>query len=162
MAWVAPSTYSVSQVVTAATLNQDIRDNSLYLLARPNGFSKLTGGAYTTTSGSFVDIDATNLSKTITMAGTKVLVAFFGNVSNAGASTGYFDVAVDGTRYGGTQGLVNVLYGSFANDKVSFAIIITVTAGTHTFKMQWMTTGGTLQLTSTTVTPVFFGVQEVA
>lgn len=31
MAWTAPSTYSVSQVVTAALLNTDIRDNLAYL-----------------------------------------------------------------------------------------------------------------------------------
>ena len=94
---------------------------------------------YSTTSTTFVDVDATNFSFTVstTSADQKVLVGFVGSVTNNGNL--YFDIDLDGTRVGGDDGvmvLVPALYNYGKN--ASFTRMVNVsTSGSHTFKLQW-------------------------
>jgi hypothetical protein len=125
-------------------MNVHIRDNLLALKAPPTSSYVLNQGAdYTTTSTSFVDLDATNLALTITTTGGDVLIGFYGYVYNATGST-FFDVLLDGVRVAGDDGLLRTSTAAFpfscAYLKVSLA------AGSHTFKLQWKVNTGTTTL----------------
>lgn len=142
MAWVNPITWTVSQLVTAANLNEQVRDNMNYLFARNSGRAELTGD-FTTTSTSFTDL--TGLTVTFTTYGGQVLVGFSGNCSNNGASNNDFTIAVDGVDAGdGTNGITG-----FSTGTVRFPVSITyitvaLSAGSHTIKMRCKTSATTL------------------
>lgn len=124
---------------------------------------------FTTTSTSFVDIDADDLSITITTVGGDVIVVMNFLViatPTTPSEEGYFDLDVDGGRIGGDDGL-SIIKG--INSQVSFLLHISgLSAGSHTFKPQWkVSSGGTLTLfkgkpTSSTGVYGQFFVKEVA
>lgn len=97
---------------------------------------------YTTTSTVFVDIDSTNLKFTLTTNGLDVLIGFYGIVKgfSGGAPITYFDVAVDGNRIGGDDGLVgdHVNNGAYVGQTFTFVYLLSgLSAGSHTFALQW-------------------------
>ncbi len=137
--WTSPVTWNPGQVVAASDLNAQLRDNLIYLFARPQGVVKRDNGAsYTTTSTSFVDIDGTNLKITLNISGSAVLLGFTG--------CGYlaqFDFLIDSTRYAsaGADGLVDA--GGALGPICMIGLVTGLAAGSHTFKVQWKVTGGT-------------------
>lgn len=153
MAWNDPVTFAVGQLVTADDLNEQLRDNLNYLFARPAQHKALNNSDYTTTSGSFVDIDQTDpydLTVSLETSGGDVWVHFHGcfvmtNTDLASRARGALDFTVDGTRHGNTDGCVTLGEGGFSDHAdneggtpVSFDYIIEgLAAGTHTFVMQW-------------------------
>ena len=142
-AWLAPRRHGPADVIK--------RDNS---------------SAYTTTSATFVDVDATNLAITITTHGGPVLVCFAGSAAHSDNTNGivHFDVDVDGTRYGDSfaDGICQKPKAGY--DNVSFAVIVNgLDPGSHTFKLQWREDGtGTAYLQSDpTEGGVFFSAVEL-
>jgi hypothetical protein len=125
--------------VTADLLNAHLRDNLNALKAPPSAhFEANETSDYTTTSTTFVDVDATNLTLTITPTGQEVMVHCHGNVISSDSwGRVFFDVAVDGSRIGGDDGIVQI-QGNIT-PAFSFTRLITgLTAGqAHTFKLQW-------------------------
>jgi hypothetical protein len=154
MAWVTPRTWVPEELVTANLLNTHLRDNLNALKNPPSArYEPNEGSDYTTTSTSFVDVDATNLALTITTAGGDVMVGFHGLVApdNVGAARVLFDVAVDGTRTAGNDGITGTTQegseGGARPKNVSFVRLISgLAAGSHTFKLQWRTNTGTATL----------------
>lgn len=144
--WTTPKTdWQINEIVDAADMNA-IGDNLAALKAPPSAQYTRTSADYTTTSTSFVDVDATNLAHTITTTGGDVLIVFVAPVTNsASASNVFFDVLLDGVRIGGTDGLIiqtvaTAVYASV----VCFAVLKTgLAAGSHTFKLQWKVGSGT-------------------
>lgn len=153
MTWTAMTDLSAGDLVTEAHMDA-IRGNIEYLLAPNHERQQRTGaGDYTTTSTTFVDIDATNLACTITTYGGPVLVVVTGSAYHS-AANGYcnFDIDVDGNREGGVvRGLHSVqdtVGGALV--PVAFPHLVTgLSAGSHTFKLQWCTLAGTLTLLNT-------------
>lgn len=142
MAWTTPVTWTTNQLVTAADLNAQVRDNLNYLFNGRPKFSILrdNNANYTTTSLTFVDVDGTNLKGTLALSGGAVLLGF--NCAMVGLNIrGYFDFAVDGTRVGtaGTNGLMRQTEGNGGGDGgVSLVALVTgLSAGSHTFTIQW-------------------------
>jgi len=144
MAWTTPRTWVTGELITATLMNAHIRDNLSALKDPPTDEAVRTGVAdYTTTSTSFVDVDATNLALTITTAGGDVMVGMTGTLTNTDATyMTFFDVDVDGTREGGVNGIT---HGHGTSPKpVGFVWMVRgLSAGTHTFKLQWRVNGGT-------------------
>lgn len=145
MAWTAPKTWS-SEPLTSADMNTHIRDNLNHLKDRHdiNALYDLDEGAnYTTSSTSFVDVDATNLALTITTHGGAVLVGFAGAVANATTNDTrvYFDIEVDGVRHGGDDGILCHQAGQDDDQhpqNCSFVILIDgLSAASHEFILQW-------------------------
>jgi hypothetical protein len=163
MAWTTPITWTAGTVVGAANLNEQLRDNFNYLLSRPRQAIKRTAGAdYTTTSTSFVNIDATNLSINLTMSGSAVLVAFSGVLRQT--ESVFLDFSVDGTRHANTSNGIGVAtLTSTANDQLAgYTILVTgLSVGSHTFNAMWRVASGTGVLRAIN-SPVFFSVIEVA
>ncbi len=141
--WTTPKTWTVDELVTASAMNTHLRDNLNALKTPPSAHYECDESSdYTTSAGAWVDVDATNLALTITTNGGDVLVHFHGNVYGSSAHV-WLDVAVDGTREGGDDGIVRARQSDY--DTVSFTRLITgLSAGEHTFKLQWKSSNGTL------------------
>lgn len=154
MTWSAPATWTTDQVVTAADLNQELRDNLIALKDPPSDNYELNEGADDTTSStSFGDVDATNFALTIITTGGDVMVNLAGaSIDNAtGSARTFFDIDVDGVRAGGDDGIARIEQGTSGganvNMLVSFSYLITgLAAASHTFKLQWKVSAGTSKL----------------
>jgi hypothetical protein len=140
MAYTTPKTWS-NEPLVASDLNTHLRDNLEEIKDPPSANYELNESAdYTTTSTSFVDIDATEgkLQLTINTNGGDVLVHFHGTLTANGALSAYFDIDVDAARNGGDDGIEGVSISTNTPVTVSFTRLITgLAAGSHTFKLQW-------------------------
>jgi hypothetical protein len=149
--WATPvKTWADNNLVAASDLNAEIRDRMDFLKSPPTAQYTLNQASdYTTTSTSFVDVDGTNLVLTITTAGGDVLIGFSGLVGNNGNTQNVlFDVLLDGVRIGGDDGLIGMRTAAAgAASPVSLLFLKTgLSAGSHTFKLQWRTTATTATL----------------
>lgn len=178
MAWTTPQTWVDGNVLTAAELNEQVRDNLNFLFSKPGDNYVMNEAAdYTTTSTLFVDVDATNLALTITTGGGDVLIWFNGVMSGTGTPS-YLsvDVLLDGSRLAGDDGILtlgsnnNGIISQYQGDKwqnMGFAYLKTgLSAGSHTFKLQWKVSTGTATLYAGAATTYFdihpqFGVKEL-
>jgi len=120
----------------------------------------LTSGNITTTGTSFADI-ASGLNITLTTGARRCLVGLiaWGN-NNTASATDSTDVEIDGTRIGGTFGLMS----GKNTDHFSLAFTFltdVLTAGSHTFKPQWKVDSGTGTLFASSTAPCIFFVQEL-
>jgi hypothetical protein len=127
---------------------------------------KRSTGDYTSNSTSFVDVDGTNLALTITTRAHRCLVSFTGTATTTGGAAGiFFEVLVDGVAMGGGLGGVFGLSVPTATNahNVAFALITDVlSAGSHTFKLQYRTSANTVKINGDgTVYTARFSVAEL-
>lgn len=163
--WTTMNNLTTGDLVTEADMDA-IRSNIEYLHAANHDLVEhVEGTSYTTTSTTFVDVDAADLAQTLTTTGGNVLVLCTLVVSHptAGARV-EFDLEVDGARQGQDFGLAYV-YGSAITTQQPVALALVadgLSAAAHTFKLQWRVSGGTATLYSTSgTTPVVFHVIEL-
>lgn len=118
------------------------------------------GSELQTTSTSFVDM--TGQSITITTEAVRCLVIFAASANNSNAgSLVCFDLNIDGTRHANTtNGLIEVANSN--KTPVCFTVLTDVlSAGSHTFKIQWRVSANTGGIASQTSTcPITFQVIE--
>lgn len=169
--WTAPRTWETNDLVSANDLNQELRDNLEYLKSPVTALYNVNEASnYSTTSTSFVDVDGTDLALTIVTTGGDVMVGFCASFINSTADARtYFDIAVDGTRKAGDDGLaMGEAESANAMESVGFVYLIRgLSAGSHTFKLQWKVSAGTSTLyagagTSTADIHPQFWVREVS
>ncbi|MFQ3536758.1 MAG: hypothetical protein SNJ58_12870 [Aggregatilineales bacterium] len=165
MTWTTPTTWSAAQVVTATQLNEQLRDNLNYLISRPHGRVLHTAASnYTTSSPSFADIDPTNLSLSLTLSGSAVLVGFSGLVETGSGVMACFDLSVDGVRFtAAPHGLVApYILAGVPRWPVSYTVLVVgLTVGSHVFGPMWCAVGGSITLFAVS-NPVSFWALEVA
>ena len=172
MGWSTPPTVASGAVISASTFGNVVRDDLLYLLTRPSAAVKRDNGAtYTTTSTTFVDIDGTNLTATLSMNGGVALVGFAGVIRNLSTDqSALLDITYDSVRVGaaGTNGLVRVQPVATAHAEyiTMLALITGLSVGSHTFRPQWrVQAAGTIGLFSGNGTlgedliPTFFAIE---
>ena len=142
MTWTAPATWTAAQVVGATDLNTQLRDNLIYLVgggSPPAAIVREGVADYSTSSTSFVDVDVTNLIRTITPQGGKIWGWFACRLTadNTASSEAQVDVILDSTtRFGGTNGAAYQPQNS-AN-WICFPFYFSTTAGVaHTIKPQY-------------------------
>jgi len=150
MSWTDPRTWAVGEVVTATLLNEQLRDNLNALkVTNSDEYTLDESSDYTTTSTSFVDVDATNLALNLTTTGGDILVGFAGMMRPIGSSPRvYFDIDIDGAAAGddGIWG-IGTLNGTYT--PLSFTRLFTgITSGAHIIKLQWKVSGGSINLAS--------------
>jgi hypothetical protein len=152
MSWTEPKTWT-NEPLVAGDLNTHLRDNLEALKEPPTAHYELNESAdYSVTSTSFVNVDGTKLSLTISTSGGDVMLAFHGFVrAGTNSDTLYFDVEMDGARIGGDDGIIAAMRaasgGTPTRIPVSFVRLVTsLAAGSHTFKLQWKVSGGTGEL----------------
>ena len=140
MTWNTPLTWQVDQLVTEADLNSQLRDNLNFLKDPPTAFIQLDEDQdYASTSNEFVDVDRQKLALSVTTAGGDLLVVFFGMVRNDYTSAGVaLDIALDGARIGGDDGLIGVAPAFRDWMPVSMAVMVReLAAGPHNLFLQW-------------------------
>jgi hypothetical protein len=145
--WTANRTWVAGEVVTAAIMNQYIRDNLDYLKARPLlDVSDLDGTVSNTTSTSFVDI--TGASGDITSSTGRILCIATLTVSGNGANNSVYTFSVGGTDAGNaTYGLGYLTMTTTAN-MITIVHFSSVTAdAATTIKLRHRVTGGTSTVT---------------
>lgn len=156
MAWIQPKTWS-SEPLIASDMNTHIRDN-LNALKDPPTESYEFNTNYSTTSTSFVDVDATNLSLTITTTGGDVLIGAMLYHDNGRI---YFDVTQDGARLGdSSHGLASS--NGFEGMTTLLFLVTGLAAGTYTFNLQWKVGTGTRNLNLNPAPTNQFWVREVS
>jgi uncharacterized protein YrrD len=135
-------------------------DNKVLVSSR----CSIVSGNFTFTASGFVNIDTNTVSLTITTQGnTKVIIGVTGSCKDdAGGNSMCFDITQDGTRLGGVNGIM-FLTSTGANYTLPIAINFmtdVLSAGSHTFKLQTYTSGGTMTIYANTTAPLNFWVQE--
>lgn len=106
---------------------------------RSAGNYTITGAGSTT----FADVDGTNLSFTITTGARRCLIVVqaVGYVNNAAGAIG-LDIDLDGARLGGaTGGLCFMAQHATASEQLNLSfpyVTDTLSAASHTFKLQWL------------------------
>lgn len=148
MAYTTPHTWN-DELVTNEQWTIELKDNFLALKDPPSqNYESNEGADYTKAGGTWANVD-TDFNFSITTTGGDVWIQFMGFVSVGGTtpSIAYIDVAVDGTRIvnQAAAGLAVVL-GSLAGIvgiPVTFSHMVTgLSAGIHTFNLQWATNSG--------------------
>lgn len=147
--YATPRTWLPDDALVAADFNDEIRDKILALKTPANGHSEVNEASdYTTSSTSFGDVDATDMAITIITGGGDVEVSVVCSIiNNTLTSRTYFDIyeSVAGGRVGGDDGICESgTANTSAPQVVSFTYqIASLSAGSHTFKLQWKVSGGT-------------------
>lgn len=140
--WTAPKTWVAGVTLTAADMNQYVRDNMDWLKAPPKGTVQMSGTSnFTTTSTSFVDVSTTDFQMSITTTGGAVFGWFVVTVSNSsGTNYANFDVVIDGVSVSGASNGVVGGIRLAASTTVSVMIPFYksgLSAAAHTIKLQF-------------------------
>lgn len=125
---------------------------------------RLTGGNYSTTSTSFIDVDGTNAVLTVTTGGGPVLVNVGAVVLNTTAGGNVcLDLLVDNVRRGEDCGLmIATTRAAGARHPAAFSHLMALSAGEHTIKLQWRVDAGQgYLLASTDDVPLSLSAVEV-
>lgn len=138
MAWTTPKTWNVGESLTAADLNEQLRDN-MELLKSPQSKHREPNDTtdYTTSNQAFVPIDNANLALQITPNGGDVLAHFHAYV-DATNETAFFDIEVNGVRVGGDEGITAAV----GRTPIAFTRLIPNVSGATTFKLMWKSASG--------------------
>ncbi len=148
MAWTTPKTdWATGELVAASDMNA-IGENlaALDTVRETVAAHTMTEDIAITDQREFVDADSSNLNLTITTAGGDVLVHFHGEVRLSGRAGCRFDIAVDGIRQGGDDGIGEARTWNSAYTIASFSRLIqNLSAGSHTFKLQ-VKSGGSVNM----------------
>lgn len=168
MAWTDIPDKSTGDQMDETWYDTHFKANMEYLLSPSHeAIVRNNSGNYSTTSTSFVDVDATNLAVTLTTYGGPVLIAISALVYNTTSGNAvYLDVDIDGTRYGNSYscGLLRFISPSASAEQpaVLCFLIKNLTAGSHTFKLQWCTAAGTANMRPySPYCPALFSVIEI-
>ncbi len=106
-------------------------------------------GDYTTTSGTFADIDGTNMTKDVVCTASSILVLLLtGSIYCSSTAQAVFDFSVGGSLVGGSSGLQEITIGATTATvrALNMMHVIVPGAGTKTCKPRWKTDAGTLTL----------------
>jgi hypothetical protein len=107
-----------------------------------SGVAAATGGQTTTST---TPVDVTGASVTFTTTGGRVLLLFSGYCSNGAANqTCYFSLVQDGATAGQFAAATSATASAIGT--VSMVMILSPSAGSHTWKVQWSVTGNTSTL----------------
>lgn len=140
-----PRTWANDDFMLASLLNTHLVDASMFLKSRPFGNTVMTS-TVNTTSTSFTELTGSRV--TLTTTGGNILIAVCGIFSNSTTGTeNYFDLAIDGTRYGdATVGLTQITCPNNNYPDCLSMILFTSTppsAASHTFSMYWKVSANT-------------------
>lgn len=155
MAWTAPKTWT-NEPLVATDMNTHIRDNLLALKEPPTGHYEADEGSNrTTTSTSFVNVDASGpdidgiFRQTLVTNGGDIQIHFHGNVHGSAAGDMVFlNVSMDGAVLALNDGFIGIICATGTNappgNPIGFTRLITgVSAGSHIFRLMWKVDTGT-------------------
>lgn len=136
--WTTPYTWSNGELVTAALLNTYLRDNLDWLKA-PAAVAAVGTSNISTTSTTLVDM--TNMSGSLTMVGTRLLVGFLGSVRSDSSRILVMGVRIDAVT---TNFVHRDQPVTTQREADWFARVTGVTPGSRTISIGWQTSAGTM------------------
>ena len=165
MAWTTPSTYTAGAILTAASLNTNVRDNTnaLYTTVQRLGFQQRTTNSVSSTTSFAAASDLFTTSISFTADGTSAYrIVFYSSAGDTGAATRdlFVSLSVSGTETGrlnmydaGARVLAPCVYQRF----------LTPTAGVKTINFRHYQAGGATTLigdagTGSLATPMYMAV----
>lgn len=155
MAWNGLFSWIAGNPIRAQQLTDYVNANLDYLL-KPNQIRRQeANGSHNTTSTSFVSVTS-NWQASITTNGGHILMMVSGHlaVTGSGANTAEIRIDIDGsTQITAVRTKVSTPFG--------FAYLLDgLSAGSHTFTLQWKTTGGTATIDKTLL-PLTWAIVEI-
>jgi hypothetical protein len=158
MAWTTPATWVAGTVLEAADLNEQLRDNMIYVHAgKPATQLIVYGGDYTGSGSGWVDVDAANLSVTLSTTTGRVLVVGAAAVSASSGHNVGVGFSLDGVLWHIAHG-----YGDLTPETVPINVLVLgLSVGSHTFRLQWNPFGTSSTLSANAGQPCYFGVCEL-
>ncbi|MCY4021346.1 MAG: hypothetical protein OXG39_18205 [Chloroflexi bacterium] len=140
MAWTNPKTdWADGDLVSASDMNA-VGEN-LMALRQPSksvAVHSTSVGYSRGASHEFTDVSSDNLNLAMTTAGGDVLVHFHGTMGMGQLTSVALDIEVDGSRLGGSSGILVCSPRYSTAWPVSLTRLIqNLNAGSHTFKLQW-------------------------
>ena len=152
MAWTTPKTdWETGELVAASDMNEIGENSGGVESSRRPQLEYTTERHYNVSLGNadFADVDSANMNLTITTTGGDVLVHVYTvSVILAGNTPAYFDLEVDGVPFGWQQmafretaQIIIALVRDYPFEHFS-RLIQSLSAGSHTFKLQWRTNRG--------------------
>ncbi|MCY4540588.1 MAG: hypothetical protein OXE52_20390 [Chloroflexi bacterium] len=138
MTWTTPKTdWATGELITANDMNA-VGENLTVLKSPAMAVYTTTEDINALTNSEFVDVDSINLNLAITTAGGNVLAHFDGVMVRGSRDTeSCLDIAVNGVRIGGNQGLMRVKVEDEYISQSFTRVIQNLGAGNHTFRLQW-------------------------
>lgn len=163
MAWTAPITAVAGTPISSTFWNMQVRDNVAYVHSGKPITVIDHGVSSYAVSTNFADVDAANLSVTLSTTTGRVLVAaiatFYGTLGTTSAD---LDYTIDGVRQGGAQGLAHRQLVINTRVSVEFVHIVTgLSIGSHTFRLQARTALSNVSILSSADDKVHFSVVEL-
>lgn len=143
--WFPPKDWTPGETLLESDFDEQFSSNLLFLKTPTQ--DRISAGTTTnTTSASFVDISGVTI--TMTTNAYKCNVIFGCTIGLSVAATVVMTLLIDGTSVGDASwGLQTITRGAASNDAIGFTFPTDVlSAASHTFKMQWKTSAGTLTL----------------
>lgn len=137
--WTAPRTWATNDLITAALLNQHLRDNLEALKTPPTAHYEMNEAAdITLSSTTWADV-STKFNLTITTSGGDILVGFCGAILAPSTGLTYFDIMVDGVAVSGDDGMILIYEPNTASiQNASFTRLLTgYGSGSHTIKLRY-------------------------
>jgi hypothetical protein len=149
MAWTAPRTWNVGELVTASMMNTHVRDNLSALKTPPSSYVDINTTDFTTSSTSFTAL--TGYTVTVDGAGGDMLCTCT-MTWNHSSATGriYFNLYLDGVAQVADDGIASFYLGGMTNSGSAFLTYTLVwhvkvpAAGSHTYAVYVKTSGATL------------------
>lgn len=135
-----PRTLLPNEYLGATQINREVIDLLRFAIFEKAPQVLLREGVadYTTSANAWVDVDAANLIRTVSCKTTKLIAwATFDTSVNLSAVAGAYDLTLNGTRVGGTYGLLHVDINQRRNVIVGPYIWTNVANGTYTIKLQY-------------------------
>lgn len=144
MAWVAPRTWVTNEVVTAAMMNQDVRDNSTDLDSRTTTSGAEVTTSETTTSTAYTDLATSGPAVTVT-TGTVAMVSLRGEIFNSAAgNASIMSFAISGATTSAAADAKSVYVKGTAAFGIGGVFRATgLTAGSNTFTAKYRVDAGT-------------------
>lgn len=133
----AMSDYTANQQITDTDINYVIHNDDFLRNPPEASYSPSTGAANITTSSATM-VDLTSFTVTLTSQGRMLYVLF---AARANGTTARFDILLDGISVTGDNDGVGA---PGATGEVSVIRLLTASAGSHTVKIQWRSTSGTV------------------
>lgn len=155
MAWNDPNEveWDVGDILTSQDLKDYVRDNLLALKDPPSAHYEVNESSdLSLTATSWDNVDATEgkFQHTLSTNGGALLVGLNMVLGGGNGDRVYLDIAVDGTRIGGNEGIHAILTTGVANPidgSGSFVRLIPdLPAGTHIIKLQYKVAAGPITL----------------
>lgn len=167
VAWTTPITWANLDPITETKLNQQLRDNMLWLKSPAKGMVTIRNVAnVTVTSTSFVAVDDAQFTIDADFTGGDISLEFNGTLSPQTVQA-YFDVLIDGTTFASSMtatALTNGLWSAYATGTdITFNFhhrITGLAAGTHNFKLRARVASGSVILRMLNTVTQFMAIER--